>query len=275
MSANIFKQYSIEEISKRTKISPISLKYIKDKEYDKIPRVKFLGFINILQREFGVDLSELIEEYNASHPSEKPIPTSNPTPPPPQEEEKKDLKKIIIPAIIGIGVFVGGYFLFNFSKQKPQKEEVKVTEIIKQTNSTKKMPTITPQESKIVAKLDENITEENITTPKNNQTIANKEINETNITKKPTLATYPVTIIPKQKVWFRAINLDTNKTISILTSNPKTLPKGNYYIKFGHGLVEMNYANKTISPNTKQIVRIILKNGEYEYIKKPPRGYPR
>jgi cytoskeletal protein RodZ len=45
-----FDKYEIEEISKKTKISPISLRYIKNKEFEKIPRVKFLGFIKIIEK---------------------------------------------------------------------------------------------------------------------------------------------------------------------------------------------------------------------------------
>jgi len=66
-----FEKYSLEEISKKTKISPISLRFIKNKEFEKIPRAKFFGFINIIEKNFNVDLSELKEEYNQFVPKKE------------------------------------------------------------------------------------------------------------------------------------------------------------------------------------------------------------
>ncbi|WP_024787139.1 MULTISPECIES: hypothetical protein [unclassified Lebetimonas] len=58
--------------------------------------------------------------------------------------------------------------------------------------------------------------------------------------------------------------------MEFLTTNPKIL-KGNYYIKFGHGNLTIIYNDKNITPNTKKILRILLKNGKFEYLKKPNR----
>ena len=67
------------------------------------------------------------------------------------------------------------------------------------------------------------------------------------------------------------MNIDTNRTFEYLTSKIKVLPKGNYYIKFGHGNVSILYNEYNITPNTKKIVRILLKDGNYTYMKKPNR----
>lgn len=306
MSANIFEQYSIEEISKRTKISPISLRFIKNKEYEKIPRVKFIGFIKIIEREFNVDLSDLIEEFdqanNTPTKKEKPQKTIEETPKPtqPQTSEIKEKKSYLVIILAVIILIIAGAILYNFSKtkqppvennitqneiQQPKPQNDNKTNIIqeqpqKETAIEIQKPVSTNTQN-IVQPTSQN-NEQNIeatnnknTTPNTNNVSTTQKITTPKTAPQKVQTTYSVTIIPQKRVWYRAINLDTNKTIEYLTSNPKTLPKGNYYIKFGHGLVTIEYANKQINPDTKKIVRIILKNGKYEYIKNPPAGYPK
>jgi len=115
MNANeFFEQYSIETINKKTRISPISLRFIKNKEYEKIPRVKFLGFVRIIEKEFNVDLSELIEEYNTA--------TNNVS----SKEEKikynepKKQNTFILFILALILLLLGGYLLYKNYKTAPK-----------------------------------------------------------------------------------------------------------------------------------------------------------
>ncbi len=263
MSAKFFEKYSIEEISARTKISPISLRYIKNKEYEKIPRVKFLGFIKIIQREFNEDLSYLINEYD-QHNNIKPKPDKKETKP--QQEEIKTTKKeknIIYILATALLLISGGIIYLNLNKPSNQKKQT-------YTPDNFKITTPKPQE--------ENISKENNITQKvsNNQNLKpskeeNSSLKENNYSQKiTTKISIPekIIIIPNEKIWFKAVNLDNNKTIEYLTSNPKTLNGSNYLIKFGHGNVTIEYGNTTITPNTKKIIRLYFHNGKYEYVKK-------
>ncbi|MEO1923301.1 MAG: hypothetical protein ABGX25_02135 [Nautiliaceae bacterium] len=246
MSAEkFFELYSIEEISKRTKISPVSLRLIKEKKFDKIPRVKFLGFINVIQREFNVDLSELIDEYNSysNPPKEELLKEEIITPP-------KNKKPFILLFLILL-LIISGIYLY---KQTPKKQIPKTVDI---------------NISKTVSLPEKNLSN----TLKKIQTVIKKETNISKDQNKAKTIPKEITVIPLQKIWFRAINLDNNKTFEYLTSKPKTLEGANYYIKLGHGLVNIIYGDKNITPNTKKIVKIILKNGEYNYTKTPPPGY--
>ena len=246
-----FEKYSIEEISKKTKISPISLRFIRNKEFDKIPRAKFFGFVNIIEKEFNVDLSELKEEYNNFN-SQKP---SKPHQEITIETSKNKNFLLIILAIILL--IIGGFLLYKENQQKStQVKETKlnISNITNNTNSTNTTQTQNPTP----------IINKKITNEKNTTAVSTKEINKT-------IKKYQVIIIPQKKVWFRAINIDTNKTIEYLTSKEKILPKGNYYIKFGHGEITINYNNQTITPDTKKIIRILFKNGSYKFMKKPNR----
>ncbi len=294
MSANnFFEKYSIEEISKRTKISPISLRFIKNKEYDKIPRVKFIGFIKIIEREFNVNLNDLIQEYdtfnNISEPKKQEI--KEKIEEIPKENEPKKEKNYLI-FILGIALFIiTALLLFKFLNNSLNSQtENNVSNITFENNITNEKnityrQNITQeknisqntnyqnennftQNKNITIKTKNNETSTIIKTniENNNSIKTNKiTINEENKAKKA--IPNQITIIPQKLLWYRIKNLDTNKTYEYLTSHKKTFNGKNFYIKFGHGEVTIQYGNETITPNTKKIVKILIKNGKYQYIK--------
>ena len=265
-----FEKHSIEEISQRTKISPISLRFIRNKEFDKIPKAKFFGFINIIEKEFNVDLSELKEEYNLSAPKKEET----------QEIkiEKKEKKNHLLLILAFLLLITGGFILYatlNTNKTPDYETNITSTTIHTPVNTEAKKqndlntsyayktnPAISVQENNLTSKTSK---KSDIKTDKNIIINTAPQPSKTGNTK------YPIDIIPNKMVWFRAINIDTNKTIEYLTSKEKILPKGNYYIKFGHGEVTINYGNQTITPNSKKIVRILFKDGNYTYMQKPNR----
>ena len=53
-----------EKIHEKTHISRDKLELILTKSYGEIRRVQFMGFLSILEREFGIDLNGIREEYN-------------------------------------------------------------------------------------------------------------------------------------------------------------------------------------------------------------------
>ena len=247
MSAEkFFNSHSIEEISKKTKISPISLKLIKNKEFKKIPKVKFLGFIKIIENSYNVDLSDLIEEYNNQNKPTK-IKKEEPKINSPKKKVPKN-NTFLITFLAFILIIIGGYLLFKNSNNPKKNINEKNISIVSNI--------------KIKPKKEENLSLKEIIKPILKETNSSKENNISN-------QTFKVIIIPKKRLWFKAINIDTNKSISYLTSHQKILPKGNYYIKFGHGELNLTYNNQTIFPDTKKIIRILLKNGKYKFMKKP------
>jgi len=243
-----FEKYSIEEISKKTKISPISLRFIRNKEFDKIQKAKFFGFINIIEKEFNVNLSDLKEEYNLNSPINKKEKIQ-------EIHIEKDKKNYLIAIFAVILLIVGGYILYKSINFSPKQKKI--------SSISNKEQKITP---KMIKKEPKKI---HITTPKIQPIITEKK--ELNTTKTTPITKYPLTIIPNRKIWYRAINIDTNKTFEYLTSKEKILPKGNYYIKFGHGDITINYANQIITPNTKKVIRMLFKDGNYTFLKRPNR----
>jgi len=58
----LLEQYSIKEISQRTRVAPENIEHLQGGDWEMMRKVQALGFINIIEREFGVDLSELRQE---------------------------------------------------------------------------------------------------------------------------------------------------------------------------------------------------------------------
>ncbi|AQW80525.1 hypothetical protein CPIN17260_0170 [Campylobacter pinnipediorum subsp. pinnipediorum] len=60
---NILKDVGLKEVSRKTYIGREFLEHIVNKDYEKLTHVNVNGYIKILQREYGIDLSEWIQEY--------------------------------------------------------------------------------------------------------------------------------------------------------------------------------------------------------------------
>ena len=66
----LLEQYSIKEISSKTRIAPENLEHLHGRDWEMMRKVQALGFINILEREYGIDLSNLRKEcleYYSEH----------------------------------------------------------------------------------------------------------------------------------------------------------------------------------------------------------------
>lgn len=128
----ILKKIGVKEINKTTKISVNKIEDILEKRFSNIQRVRVVGFLKILEREYKVDLSEWLKEYDASFVVE--VDTSNESNPPIVEhpvsnlyldtqKQKDDLiaerkkqvisKKRFYILIAVVIVVLGGYFIFK------------------------------------------------------------------------------------------------------------------------------------------------------------------
>ncbi|WP_104747548.1 sialidase [Helicobacter cetorum] len=60
----ILKDIGVQEISKTTKLSSTNISHLLEKRYESLSRVHAKGFIQILEREYKVDLSAWMKEYD-------------------------------------------------------------------------------------------------------------------------------------------------------------------------------------------------------------------
>ena len=109
------KKIGLKEVSNKTFINLENLTLLLDKDFSKLNKTKAMGFIQILQREFDVDLNELKNEYLAFHNSNikkvEIIPKETSQNLYAEEEPKKFLPYILL----ALGALLGAYLLFNDS----------------------------------------------------------------------------------------------------------------------------------------------------------------
>lgn len=113
---SLLKEIGLKEVSNKTFINLENLTALLEKDFVKLNKTKALGFIQILQREFDVDLSELKNEYlhfNNSHvkPKEEYQTVA------PLDDEKP--KKFLSYLLLGLVALLAAYFLlFNDGKSE-------------------------------------------------------------------------------------------------------------------------------------------------------------
>lgn len=113
---DILEENSLKQISKKTKISEENIEKLLEKRFDKFDRVKAMGFLSIIEREFGIKLDELREEairYYAEHSAQSegitvglPISSSS----------KKGKSKWFLVVVFALLAYASWYFVTQFDK---------------------------------------------------------------------------------------------------------------------------------------------------------------
>jgi hypothetical protein len=111
----ILEENTIKGISQKTKISEENLENLLAANFDALKKIKTLGFISILEREYKADLSALREEALAHYSHEKDehgftvlLPT---------EEEKSGKSKLFLLVVLALLVYASWYFFTQFDKK--------------------------------------------------------------------------------------------------------------------------------------------------------------
>jgi len=112
----VLEEHSVKMISKKTNISEENLEALFGGEFDLLKKVKAMGFISIIEREYGADLSSLrtqAQEYYASHIEEESIILDAPI-----AERKKGKSKLLIAFIVILFGVASWYFITQFDQEK-------------------------------------------------------------------------------------------------------------------------------------------------------------
>ncbi|MDR0666929.1 MAG: hypothetical protein LBF71_05925 [Campylobacteraceae bacterium] len=64
-SIKALEKIGLREVSRRTYIELSYLKLMADKDFSKLHRIKTLGFVKIIKREYGIDMSDWVAEFEA------------------------------------------------------------------------------------------------------------------------------------------------------------------------------------------------------------------
>jgi hypothetical protein len=141
----ILEENTIKGISQKTKISEDNLENLLAANFDALKKIKALGFISILEREYKADLSALREEALAHYSEEKD--EHGFTVVLPVDEEKRGKSKLFLVVILALLAYASWYFFTQFDKKHlseliPFMDEKMTETMVTVTDDTKKEITI-------------------------------------------------------------------------------------------------------------------------------------
>ena len=112
----ILEEHTVKAISKRTNISEPNIEALIEADFEKIKRVKAMGFISILEREYNADLSNVKEQalaYYNDHNENVSVTLGLPMP-----EEKKGKSKWFKFVVFLLIVYAIWYAFINYDQEK-------------------------------------------------------------------------------------------------------------------------------------------------------------
>lgn len=141
----ILEENTIKGISQKTKISEDNLENLLAANFDALKKIKTLGFISILEREYKADLSALREEalvYYSEHIEDHAFSVGEP-----MDEEKKGKSKLFLVVVLALLVYASWYFFTQFDKKHlsgliPFMDEEMIETTVIESEETKKEITI-------------------------------------------------------------------------------------------------------------------------------------
>jgi hypothetical protein len=243
------KEHDIESLHYRTKISPQYIKALLKRDFSKFTKVQFLGFVSILEREFGIDLSSykdeyftaLGTEYEATPEIENFISKKEPA----TENNKK-----IIPIIIVILLLIS-VISYQFLVSGTSQEVVKPLDdtLLKETKAQIEVK----KQEVLSRKVEETVQEQNSTISETvDKVIAHK-----------------VVILPKRRVWVGFINMKNGKrTQDIIDSAYELNTSKSWLIVFGHGYLDLEYDKELFEYNSRKKLWFMFEDGKLEKIDK-------
>ncbi|WQZ85212.1 sialidase [Helicobacter pylori] len=238
----ILKEVGVAEICKATKIASKNIHSILEKRYESLSRVHARGFIQILEREYKIDLSAWMKEFDKACTFKEGVGEEKNQETSPEETAKKPLKVELDysinqantslskksskwkPFILVLGVVViilAVVIIQNSSSLKEERGQESAIKSGTKKNSFNKVNPIEENKLELTPKLEEKSKEQD-----KQEKEAIKEDPNT------------IYIIPKKDIWVEVVDLDEKKNsfqkvfkknYSLETKNHRLL------LRFGHG----------------------------------------
>ncbi|MGG2409079.1 sialidase [Helicobacter pylori] len=260
----ILREIGIQEICKATKIASKNIHSILEKRYESLSRVRAKGFIQILEREYKIDLSAWMKEFDKVCVFKEGVSEEKNQETDPEETAKKPLKVELDysinqantslskksskwkPFVLVLGVVVIVLAVVIIQNSSSLKEERERESTIK--SGTKKN-----------SFNDANLAEENKPepTPKLEEKPKEQDKQEKEAIKEDPNTIY---IIPKRDIWVEVIDLDEKKnsfqkvfkkSYSLETKNHRLL------LRFGHGHLSLKNNHQEQNYNDSKTRRFL------------------
>ncbi|GAA8301960.1 hypothetical protein HpBT176_09130 [Helicobacter pylori] len=260
----ILKEVGVAEICKATKIASKNIHSILEKRYESLSRVHARGFIQILEREYKIDLSAWVKEFDKVCVFKEGVSEEKNQETDPEETAKKPLKVELDysinqantslskksskwkPFVLVIGVIVIVLAVVIIQNSSSLKEEKERESAIK--SGTKKSSFD-----------DANLAEENKPepTPKLEEKPKEQDKQEKEAIKENPNTIY---IIPKKDIWVEVIDLDEKKNSFqkvFKKSYPLETKNHRLLLRFGHGHLSLKNNHQEQNYNDSKTRRFL------------------
>ena len=249
------KKIGIKAVAQKTLMTEQSVKAILNKDFKSLQKTKAIGFVKIIEREFKVDFSEWIEEYNRY---------LNESVPPEEEEQfvmsepSKDkgnkLINVFTYFIIFISVIALFYILSDINSFKESEEIKPVKELVEEAKVNLEITKELNESVLILEKVKEN-----------NETIneLKEEVAEVKEIVKPieTPSKIEVYVKPRVKVWVGVIVLPNYKKRSFITGEQFDIDTSKeQLVSLGHNRIDIYLNGEKVNLEGKE--KFHYKDGE-------------
>jgi len=287
MSEGLDKLKSIgaQKIHEDTHIAIQHIQAILNEDFSSLSRVQFLGFLSIIEREYGINLDEFKNTSSEHFKSNNNFTSS--------ESHlfvvaKKQRNYTPFYILAGLSLFAGVAFMsLDFTPQNEEsyieeskvikdvkKEVQKKIQIEKRRTTSVDIQRDMPQQEEILKvqtqtstqeKQESSVEEQKRVQPTQKVKEAPKE-EEYHEDPAPILE-HQLLITPRKKVWLGYINLKTGKKSSLVIKSMLALDlKDDHLFVFGHGNVDVELDAKEFHFKSNRPLRLLFKNGKFEQI---------
>ncbi len=253
MFESFLQKYSIEVVVNRTKISRRNLEKLAAGNFEELTRPQAMGFVKILQREFGDEdftpLQKEVEAWFENLPETHSEPIFHPG-----EEHGGGNKRWLVVVLLAVAVLFG-YYLYrsefaseSVSRQpRATQEPIQVPAVTPDhrtpgttghtPNGTETSPVGGVAEGEGNGSIDAQAAETSSAVPKSAVSKESAEIS------KPYVPLEPVLVEPTVKLWLGIIDLTTKKRVAKVTDRPYEIDAhGRKLVLTGHGRFEISDA---------------------------------
>ena len=242
------KAIGAQKIYEKTHIARANIELILNKSFDKLPKVQFRGFIAILERDYKVNLQDVLAEFEAHTAKDEEIVQYIKID---TKEYGKFDKKLVLSALF-ITLIVG-YFIISSL-----------------THTTTDTTTVELNNSEIdTAKANLERNETAVTDVNSSDSNATVENNTSITTPSPLVAakTIKLEIIPTKNLWMTYTDMqDFKQTQVTIRENFDLNASKNYLLEMGHGLLKIDLGSEVKEYNEKKKKYFKFENGSLSEI---------
>lgn len=249
------KALGIDRVHAETHISATNLEAIFTKSFEGMPKVQFLGFVSILEREYGVDLSGLKEEfvrYGEEHGIDDPSKTTIVPPSFDLQKKRKGWAYIValVAGIVWVVYLIGSSPSQESAVPAPKKAPAETVKPVETAPAEAMIPEAEAEP------LQAEPAEAVLTEGEADMEAAAVEPEAA----EPEAAMLPepvihdtLQILPKVRLWVGMVDLESYKKSQVTTADPIVIDTTrSWLLIFGHGNLKIEHSGEIIDLQSKE-----------------------